>query len=81
LGASEHSLSIPIGRRGIGRHIIRACEEAALEDGFTRMELVATMLGEPFYAAMGHETIRRFDQTMTDGTAVPLAHMKKQLEQ
>lgn len=66
-------------RKGIGRRIIRACEDAARADGFTRMELVATMPGEPLYAAMGYEVTRRFDQPMADSTALPLAHMKKSL--
>ena len=43
------------------------------------MELVATMPGEPLYAAMGYEVTKRFDHLMTDGTTLPLAHMKKQL--
>lgn len=67
-------------RKGIGRRIIQACEEAACADGFKRMELVATMPGEPLYSAMGYEVTRRFDQTVADGTFIPLAHMTKTLE-
>jgi GNAT superfamily N-acetyltransferase len=66
-------------RRGIGRRIIQACEEAAKVDGFTRMELGATLPGEPLYAAMGYEVTDRFDIAMGDGTILPCAHMKKQL--
>ncbi len=66
-------------RKGIGRRIIQACENAAQADGFTRMELVATMPGEPLYAAMGYEVTKRFDQPIQDGTTISLAHMKKQL--
>ncbi len=66
-------------RKGIGRRIIQACEDAAREDGFTRMELVATLPGEPLYAAMGYVVTRQFDQPMTDGIMLPLAHMKKSL--
>ena len=66
-------------RKGIGRRIIQACEEAAKVDGFTRMELVATMPGEPLYAAMGYEVTERFDIPMSDGTGLPAAHMKKEL--
>ncbi len=66
-------------RKGIGRRIIQACEDAARADGFNRMELVATMPGEPLYAAMGYEVTRRFDQPVADGTLIPLAHMKKSL--
>ena len=66
-------------RKGIGRHIIEACEEAAKADGFTRMELGATLPGEPLYAALGYEVTDRFDIAMGDGTTLPCAHMKKQL--
>ena len=67
-------------RKGIGRRIIEACGDAAKADGFTRMELGATLPGEPLYAAMGYEVTDRFDIPMGDGTALPAAHMKKQLK-
>jgi GNAT superfamily N-acetyltransferase len=66
-------------RKGIGRRIIQACEDAAKADGFTRMELVATMPGEPLYAAMGYEVTQRIDVPMADGNILPCAHMKKDL--
>ena len=66
-------------RKGIGRRIIEACEEAAKVDGFTRMELGATLPGEPLYAAMGYEVTDRFDIPMQDGTILACAHMNKQL--
>jgi len=68
-------------RKGIGRRIIRACEDAARADGFTRMELGATLPGEPLYAAMGYEVTDRFEIPMADGTSLPCAHMKKELIQ
>lgn len=66
-------------RQGIGRRIIQACEDAARADGFTRMELAATLPGEPLYAAMGYEVTKRFDITTADGTLVPAASMQKEL--
>jgi GNAT superfamily N-acetyltransferase len=68
-------------RQGIGRRIIQLCEEAARKDGFHTMELVSTLPGEPFYAAMGYEVTRRFDVAMPDGVAMPAAHMVKSLDQ
>ena len=66
-------------RNGIGRRIIQACEDAAKADGFTRMELVATMPGEPLYAAMGYEITQRMAVPMADGNVLPCAHMKRSL--
>jgi GNAT superfamily N-acetyltransferase len=65
-------------RKGIGRRIIQACEDAALAEGFTRMELGATLPGEPLYAALGYEVTERFEILMGDGTTLPCAHMQKE---
>ena len=66
-------------RKGIGRRIIQVCEAAAKADGFTRMDLVATLPGEPLYVAMGYEVTERLDVPAPDGISIPAAHMKKQL--
>jgi GNAT superfamily N-acetyltransferase len=66
-------------RQGIGRRIIEACETAARQAGFTRMELGATLPGEPLYAAMGYAVTDRFDIALPDGEQLPCAHMAKTL--
>ena len=66
-------------RKGIGRRIIEACERAAKADGFAKMELGATLPGEPLYAALGYEVTDRFEIPMVDGATLPAAHMKKEL--
>jgi predicted N-acetyltransferase YhbS len=66
-------------RRGIGKRIIQMCEDAAQKDGFRTMELLATLPGEPLYAAMGYEVTKRLDVTMLDGEVLPTAHMVKSL--
>ena len=65
-------------RKGVGRYIITLCEEAARAEGFTRMELVATLAGEPLYRACGYVP---YDQIVDDrgGAGVPLLRMKKSL--
>jgi GNAT superfamily N-acetyltransferase len=40
-------------RRGVARMLLCACEERALAAGFTRLELMATLPGVPFYTACG----------------------------
>ena len=65
-------------RKGIGRLIISLCEEAAKAEGFTKMELVATLSGEPLYRACGFE---RYEEIVDDrgGAGVPLLRMRKSL--
>ncbi|MEO8286079.1 MAG: GNAT family N-acetyltransferase [Chloroflexota bacterium] len=67
-------------RRGIGSRIIRACEGAARDAGFTRLELAATLPGEPLYAAMGYSVIERTSIPLPDGESLPIARMGKLLK-
>ena len=66
-------------RRGIGRLILALCESAAARDGFSRVELVATMAGEPLYHACGYAPVEAFEQRTGNGVAVPLLRMAKTL--
>jgi GNAT superfamily N-acetyltransferase len=59
-------------RRGVGRLILRLSEEAAAREGFSRLELVATLSGEPLYRAYGFTELERLE----DG-GVPLVRMAK----
>lgn len=67
------------GRRGIGSKIMKACEIEARQAGFTEMELVATMPGEPLYKAFGYEVAERFERELPEGITLPLARMKKSI--
>jgi len=40
-------------RLGIGREIIRLCEHEALDAGFSKMELMATLPGHRLYKSCG----------------------------
>ncbi len=65
-------------RRGVGRLILALCEQAAAAEGFTRLELMGTMAGEPLYRAYGFVPVER----LTDdrgGAAVPLVKMAKDI--
>jgi len=64
-------------RQGIGKRIIQLCEAAAQQAGFRRLELGATLPGEPLYAVMGYTVTQRFDIAMPDGDPLPAAHMVK----
>jgi GNAT superfamily N-acetyltransferase len=65
-------------RRGVGRLILSLCEEAARAEGFRRVELVATMAGEPLYRACGYTAIEPLSDDR-GGAAVPLLRMGKTL--
>jgi len=66
-------------RRGVGRAILRLCEDAARAEGFTRAELGATAGGEPLYRACGYAGIERLDVPTPGGVTVPIARMGKAL--
>jgi GNAT superfamily N-acetyltransferase len=63
-------------RRGVGRLILELCEAAARAEGFTRMELMATLSGQPLYASVGYRPLERVDDA-SGGEPVPLIRMAK----
>jgi GNAT superfamily N-acetyltransferase len=65
-------------RRGVGRLILALCEDAARAEGFVRVELMATLSGEPLYRACGYEEIERLADDR-GGAAVPFLRMGKVL--
>jgi GNAT superfamily N-acetyltransferase len=65
-------------RRGVGRLILKLCEEAARAEGFTRTELMATMAGEPLYRACGYQPVERIVDDR-GGAGVPLLKMRKEI--
>jgi GNAT superfamily N-acetyltransferase len=66
-------------RRGVGREILAACEHAARADGFTRVELAATLAGVPLYHACGYLELEPFEAETPSGVRVPLVRMGKTL--
>ena len=64
-------------RRGIGRTILIACETAIRKAGFQSAELVATLAGEPLYAAFDYAVIERYEVPMSAGLALPVVRMAK----
>lgn len=66
-------------RRGVGSRILTACEEAARAAGFSRMELVATLPGEPLYTARGYEKAEAMQLETPDEESLPAFRMTKSL--
>lgn len=67
-------------RRGVGSKILTACEDAARAAGFSRIELVATLPGEPLYAARGYEKAEAMQLETPDGESLPAFRMTKSLK-
>ena len=64
-------------RQGVGGLILELCEDAAAQAGFARVELAATLAGEPLYRACGYQEIERFKADTPSGVPVPLIRMGK----
>jgi GNAT superfamily N-acetyltransferase len=66
-------------RRGLGRQLLAACEEAARREGFREVELMATLPGVPLYRACGYEDVEAIDVVLPDGVPLPCIRMRKPL--
>jgi len=66
-------------RRGIGAALMRHCEQAAADAGFKTMELVATLAGEPLYAASGFAAIEHFEIPLVGALSMPVVRMTKRI--
>lgn len=62
-------------RRGVGSAIMNACMAAARTAGFTRMELMATLPGEPLYRGFGFRAAEHLTTTRPDGVDLPFVRM------
>ncbi len=64
-------------RRGIGRKLLAACEDAARAAGFSTLELMATLPGVPFYAALGFAAEEEVLDTLPDGVTLRFVRMRR----
>ena len=64
-------------RCGLGRMLLLASEAAIRQAGFARVELCATLAGEPLYAAFGYAVTKRYDAPMPGGLSIAVVAMRK----
>jgi N-acetylglutamate synthase-like GNAT family acetyltransferase len=64
-------------RRGIGGLILEACENAAQEAGFTKLEMGATLSGVPFYSAKGYKAVEDEEAPLANGEVLQIVRMAK----
>jgi GNAT superfamily N-acetyltransferase len=65
-------------RRGVGRLVLRRCEESAAAEGFTALDLMATLSGLPLYLSAGFVAVEQVVEP-GGGVPVPLVRMRKEL--
>lgn len=65
-------------RRGIGKMILLACESALTAAGFRHVVMVATLAGEPLYAACGYSMEERYEVPLANGLTLPVVRMAKE---
>lgn len=66
-------------RRGLGRRLLDACEDAARAAGFTTAELMATAPGLPLYRACGYRALEDVEVVLPDGVIIACTRMDKPL--
>ena len=64
-------------RKGVGRFLIEACEKAASEAGFKKVEMGATLAGVKFYESMGYAVIEKQERDLGEGFVLELMKMGK----
>lgn len=68
-------------RRGLGTRILKVCEAAAMAEGFTRLELGATLTGIPLYEAHGFAAIEEQRVPLANGVSLPIVRMGKNISE
>jgi N-acetylglutamate synthase-like GNAT family acetyltransferase len=66
-------------RRGLGSKLIEACEAAARAAGFSRIELLATLPGEPLYTVNGYEKAEQTEIVTPNGERLSAFLMTKSI--
>ena len=66
-------------RKGVATKILTACEDAARIAGFNRIELAATLPGEPLYLARGYRKCEPIMIPTPDGESLPAFRMEKEI--
>ncbi|MGB7151896.1 MAG: GNAT family N-acetyltransferase [Terriglobales bacterium] len=66
-------------RRGIGSMILEACEAAAQDARFRRLEMGATLTGVPFYRTKGYVELEAVEAPLGQGLTLPIVRMGKRI--
>ena len=64
-------------RQGVASLILTACEAAAAGEGFTRLEMGATLTGVPFYRSRGYQEVEAMEAQLPNGLRLPIVKMAR----
>ena len=64
-------------RQGVASNLLEACEVAAQEAGFSRLELGATLTGVAFYSSRGYVANEPMEVALRNGATLPILKMVK----
>jgi GNAT superfamily N-acetyltransferase len=67
-------------RKGIGSAMIRACEQAALAEGFHRFEMGSTLTGVALYSVHGYREVERIEVPLDHGLSMIVVRMVKSIK-
>ncbi len=65
-------------RLGLGKNLLAHCEQMALEQGFTKTEMMATLPGVKLYEANGYVVSHEKNHLLPNGVSLKFKHMKGQ---
>lgn len=66
-------------RHGIGTLILKACEAAAIAEGFRWLEMGSTLTGVEFYRALGYSEREKLAVPLGNGESLPIVRMEKRI--
>jgi GNAT superfamily N-acetyltransferase len=64
-------------RRGIGTQVLKACEDAAMAEGFRSFEMGATLTGVALYKARGYHELEHIEVPLENGEFLNIVRMEK----
>ena len=64
-------------RQGVASELLTACENAALQAGFERFEMGATLTGVALYESRGYVRSEQIEVPLSNGHCLPVVRMSK----
>jgi GNAT superfamily N-acetyltransferase len=68
-----------MARRGLGSMLLDYCTAQAKLAGFSALELISTMPGEPLYLRYGFVPLEKIEMRLSGGVTVGLTRMRKEI--